>query len=312
MAHFTWISVFLVLVLLVAASSGAGGAIIMLGLAGLVVGVIALAKGSVRWLGVTSRRAGVAIVGASTAALIIGAALAPPTKLAEGTSDDVIATTPSRSPAPTTATPTPTVTRSAEPVEPTQPDGVPAGAQSARVVEIVDGDTLVLAALATGSVLATTEPVRVRLLEIDAPGRGAPFADESSRLLASIAAPGWTVWVLRDQDPVDRYGRELLYVWTDDGAFVNREMVAAGLATALLYEPNDLYIDEMRSSEQEARSGELGLWEEPDPLPPENPEPQGPAEPPDPDDEPRGDGCDPAYPGVCIPPYPPDLDCAHV
>lgn len=225
-------SVFLVLVLLVAASSGASSAIVMLGLTGLAVGTIALTKGSLRWLGLPSRRAGVGLVGASTAVLIIGAALAPATEPVEGTPDDVIATTPSRSPTPTAATPTPTVTPTAEPIEPTQPDGVPTGAQSARVMEIVDGYTLVLAALATGSVLATTEPVRVRLLEIDAPERGAPFAAESSRLLASIAAPGSTVWVLRDQDPIDRYGRELLYLWTDDSTFVNREMVAAGMATA--------------------------------------------------------------------------------
>ncbi len=27
---------------------------------------------------------------------------------------------------------------------------------------------------------------------------------------------------------------------------------------------------------------------------------------------PGGGGCDPSYPGVCIPPAPPDLDCGQI
>jgi micrococcal nuclease len=179
--------------------------------------------------------------------------------------------------------------------------------------------------LAAGSVLASTEPVRVRLLQIDTPEQGAQLSAEATAALTALAAPGTNVWALGDQEPRDRYGRELLYLWTGDGSFVNEEMVLSGMATAVLYEPNDRFIDQMRAAEGRARAGGLGLWAAPPPrlTPPPAPSPPPSTEPraepePEPDaqplvEEPRaGSDCDPSYPGVCIPPYPPDLDCGEI
>lgn len=132
------------------------------------------------------------------------------------------------------------------------------------MVEVIDGDTITVTALAAGPVLASTGPVRVRLLEIDAPERGVPYATESAALLASVAGPGSRVWVLPDRDPLDRDGRQLLYVWTDAGVFVNRELVLAGLATAVLYEPNERYIESMRAAELEAPGGPVATLRTPD------------------------------------------------
>jgi micrococcal nuclease len=200
---------------------------------------------------------------------------------------------------------------------------VPSGAQEARVVDVADGDTLTIAAVATGAVLSTTEPVRVRLLQIDTPEQGEPLSDEATAELVALTGPGTTVWALRDQDSRDRYGRELLYLWSGDGTFVNEQMVLSGLATAVLVEPNDRYIDRMRAAEERARSAGLGLWAPPPPPPPPSPPPPPPA-PPVPETAPEaapqplvpapggGGDCDPSYPGVCIPPYPPDLDCGEI
>jgi micrococcal nuclease len=143
---------------------------------------------------------------------------------------------PGRPPPTPTATPSSTPTPTPAPT-PDVPPGVPAGAQVARVVDVPDGDTLTIAAAATGAVLSTTDPVRVRLLQIDTPEQGEPLSDEATAGLVALAGPGTTVWALRDQDPRDQYGRELLYLWTGDGTFVNEEMVLSGLATAVLYEP---------------------------------------------------------------------------
>ena len=228
--------------------------------------------------------------------------------------------TPDR-PSPTpTATPTsstPTVTPTPTPAPtPDVPPGVPAGAQVARVVDVADGDTLTIAAAATGAVLSTSDPVRVRLLQIDTPEQGEPLSDEATAGLVALAGPGTTVWALRDQDPRDQYGRELLYLWTGDGTFVNEEMVLSGLATAVLYEPNDRYIDQMRAAQDRARSAGLGLWAPPPPPPPEpaaDPEPAPRTAPQPLVQAPQGGGhCDPSYPGVCIPPHPPDLDCDEI
>ena len=220
-------------------------------------------------------------------------------------------------PASVTQAPTPTPGPPAPSTAPAPPS-VPADAQQARVVDVVDGDTLTLAALAAGSVLSATDPVRVRLLQIDTPERGAPLADEATAMLGTMAGPGAVLWALRDREPHDRYGRELLYLWTEDGTFVNEAMVRSGLATAVLYEPNDRFIDVMRAAEAEARTAGVGLWSvgepaaAPAPAPEPEPVPPPPAAPRPLVEAPQAGACEPAYPGICIPPSPPDLDCGDV
>jgi micrococcal nuclease len=160
----------------------------------------------------------------------------------------------------------------------------------------------------TGSVVVRTLPVVTATMM-------RAMSAEATAALTALAGPGSTVWALPDQNPRDQYGRELLYVWTADGTFVNEEMVRSGFATVVLYEPNHRYIDRMRAAEERARSAGLGLWAPPPPPPPPPPDPEpAPEAAPQPLVEaPRdGGGCDPSYPGVCIPPYPPDLDCGEV
>lgn len=146
------------------------------------------------------------------------------------------------------------------------PDTVPAAAvpedaEPARVVSHVDGDTVRL----TGSGLLEGE-TSVRLLEIDTPEHprdGEPaecFADEASAALRDRLPVGARVWVRPDHDLYDPYGRMLLYLWDEDGEFVNLELVRQGFARAVLFEPNDMYIVRMREAESEARAGDRGMW----------------------------------------------------
>ena len=149
---------------------------------------------------------------------------------------------------------------------------VPEGAEPARVVSHVDGDTIRL----TGSGVHGSDPLdgadvldgetSVRLLEIDTPELatdGAPaecFAEEASRALRDLLPVGATVWVEPDRDLLDPYGRTLLYLWTERGDFVNLELVRQGYARSVLFEPNDAYIHQMREAESEARADLRGMW----------------------------------------------------
>lgn len=173
--------------------------------------------------------------------------------------------------APTSAVPPPPPASTAPTTAPTTaevaaPGGVPADTQEAQVQRIVDGDTLELAAVNTGAVLTSTDPVKVRLLEIDTPETKHPsepeqcYGQEATARLTELTPPGSTVWVQRDQELHDRYERHLLYLWNDDGDFVNLEMVQDGYAQARLYQPNDLYWEEISVAEQTARSTDAGLW----------------------------------------------------
>jgi len=123
------------------------------------------------------------------------------------------------------------------------------------VVSITDGDTLRLDL--EGSEL------RVRLTGIDTPEVYPDiecYGPEAEQLLADLAPVGSTLSVEYDREARDPFDRELLYLYTADGTFVNLELVARGAAEAVLFEPNDRYWNELREAEAAAQDARLGLW----------------------------------------------------
>ncbi len=108
---------------------------------------------------------------------------------------------------------------------------------------------------------------RVRLIGIDTPetvARDTPiqcFGAEASAALEGLLPVGSTVRIERDDEPRDRFGRLLLYLYrADDGLFVNRWMVENGFASAVSYRPNTTFETEFASVEAEAQAAGRGLW----------------------------------------------------
>lgn len=99
---------------------------------------------------------------------------------------------------------------------------------------MIDGDTVVVRALAAAAPLSSTAAVTVRLLEIDTPETVAPgsgvecFGPEASAYTRKLLPVGAHAFVVADQDLRDRYGRYLLYLWRADGLFVNEAIVTTG------------------------------------------------------------------------------------
>ena len=129
----------------------------------------------------------------------------------------------------------------------------------AAVVEIVDGDTIVVR---SG---ARTEAVR--LIGIDTPevahhGQGAEcYGPEAAARLAQLIPVGSTVRLARDLEARDVYDRVLAYVFTLDGDLVNVTLAAEGYATELAIAPNVSLNDAVRTAISGARAHRLGLWE---------------------------------------------------
>jgi len=202
-----------------------------------------------------------------------------------------------------------------------RPPGVPADAQEATVVRHEDGDTFT----AEGGTLPSGGATTVRVLEIDAPERGAPNAAGAEEFIRQALPLGSTIYLLGDKDDVDQFGRYLRYVWNAEGTFFNKETVRQGWAKAVLIPPNDRYISEMRAAEAEAKAARRGIWAvstttipsrvtgpaitQPRATQPRITEPPR-TEPPA--TEPDDGGCHPSYPDFCIPPPPPDLDCGDI
>jgi len=138
---------------------------------------------------------------------------------------------------------------------------VPAGAQEAVVVRVVDGDTIRLRGRGTGPVPG--EETRVRVLLVDTPevNDGVEcFGPEASARAEQLLPRGAVVRVEADRDPQDRFGRLLLHVWTADGVNVGESLVADGYATVLQIDPNRRYVEVFEQREAEARQAGRGLW----------------------------------------------------
>jgi micrococcal nuclease len=130
---------------------------------------------------------------------------------------------------------------------------------TARLVRVVDGDTLVVA-------FGTAEE-RIRLIGIDTPETKKPdtpvecFGTEASAHLHDLLPEGEALRLERDVEERDRYGRLLAYVYrAGDGLFVNEALVAHGYAAALTIPPNVAHRDEFTDAARRARLAGAGLW----------------------------------------------------
>lgn len=149
---------------------------------------------------------------------------------------------------------------------PTDASGVPPRPETAVAVTVDyvhDGDTLFVYPEQSTAVLGSTEKTKVRLLGIDTPEVGEDaecFGAEATDALRALLPEGSTAWALTDTNPTDKYGRSLLLMWTDDGRFVNNELLLGGSATVLQIDPNRAHTELFRQSEAAASAAGAGLW----------------------------------------------------
>ncbi len=116
-----------------------------------------------------------------------------------------------------------------------------------RVTEVTDGDSI------------KVDGRSIRLIGVNAPEFGRPNAGPSRDALLQLLEGG-SVRLEHDIEVRDQFGRELAYVFLDDGRHVNVEMLRAGFAQAYTIPPNLAHNDELRNAEREARDAGRGLW----------------------------------------------------
>jgi micrococcal nuclease len=152
-------------------------------------------------------------------------------------------------------------TDAASPAAKTASPSEPSG-ERAKVFRIVDGDTLVLSAIGVGAVDSRTGGRKARLIGVDTPEvyGGAECMGREASAFARRELDGKEVLVAFDVDPVDRYGRALVYVWSADGAFFNERIVAEGFASPMTVPPNVRYAELFVRAARDARAHDRGLW----------------------------------------------------
>jgi micrococcal nuclease len=139
----------------------------------------------------------------------------------------------------------------------------PADAFALIVTYVFDGDTIEARIARPNDIVPTTDPVRVRLIGVDTP-EDTPtpecWADQARTHLRTLLPAGASVWASPDEERRDRYDRVLLYLWTDDGRFVNHELVAAGDGEAIAVGRNDAHFALLTAAENAARAASAGHW----------------------------------------------------
>ena len=134
--------------------------------------------------------------------------------------------------------------------------------EAARVVRVVDGDTLV-ARLDGGD-------VRVRLLGVDAPESVTPerpvqcFGPQAGARLRTLLPEGARVSIATDpsQGREDRFGRLLGEVTPAGRALtVNEALIAGGYARVFRGDGRARLLPRLAAAERSARRARLGLWE---------------------------------------------------
>jgi endonuclease YncB( thermonuclease family) len=138
-----------------------------------------------------------------------------------------------------------------------------------KVVAVTDGDTI--------KVLDSSNVQhKVRLTGIDAPEKAQPFGNASRNHLASLVA-GKEVRV--ESSKTDRYGRVLGKIWVQPGDCpgcgksldANHAQILSGMAWWYQQYAKDQPTEDReryKSAVSEAKENKLGLWSEPNAIPP--------------------------------------------
>ena len=129
-------------------------------------------------------------------------------------------------------------------------------AETERVVEIVDGDTLILA----GGRQVRLVGIQAPKLPLGRPGFTAwPLAAEAKAALAELTL-GREVTLAYGGRRVDRHGRALAHLIAGAGTWVQGELISRGMARVYSFADNRALIPEMLTRERAARAARRGIW----------------------------------------------------
>lgn len=128
------------------------------------------------------------------------------------------------------------------------------------VVRVVDGDTII--------VLKDEINTKVRLIGIDTPesvatGKNADKNCEEGKVASDYVKnllSGSKVALEYDIEPQDKYGRDLCYVYLEDGTMLNKMLLEIGYARIMKIEPNVKYSSEFNEISLKAQKDKKGFY----------------------------------------------------
>ena len=129
-----------------------------------------------------------------------------------------------------------------------------------NVVRVVDGDTIIIN--------KDGAETKVRLIGVDTPesvatGNNAYKNCEEGKIASEFTKSllnGVSVSLEYDVSPQDKYGRDLCYVYLEDGKMLNELLLEKGYARLMTVPPNVKYVDEFTKIQKTAQEMSEGFW----------------------------------------------------
>ena len=129
----------------------------------------------------------------------------------------------------------------------------------AKVVGVPDGATLILS---SGEKVRLSGIQAPKLYAPDEAGMNWPLAEDARDRLDALAA-GQAIALSAGKAVRDRHGRLIGQTYLADGTWLQREMIADGLARAYSFADNRDCAAELLAAERQARADRLGIWNDP-------------------------------------------------
>ncbi len=141
-------------------------------------------------------------------------------------------------------------------VQQTESGGRPGQVYLARVLRVVDGDTI---KVQIGDRRETVRYIGVDTPETVKPGSGVQCYGKQASGFNRKLVDARNVKLTLDRDPRDRYGRLLAYV-SVDGKAINEALLQGGFARTIEIPPNVARAARFRRFEARAQADGRGLW----------------------------------------------------
>ncbi len=128
--------------------------------------------------------------------------------------------------------------------------------ETATLVKVIDGDTI-------DAQLDDGTRERIRLIGIDTPERGESCYAEATARLRDLLADSKNIHLIKDRSNRDKYDRLVRYLCSEEGIFIEAQLVAEGLAVPYRYYPDTSQADYLQSLGSEASDQHRGcLYQE--------------------------------------------------
>ncbi|REC47310.1 thermonuclease family protein [Chryseobacterium pennipullorum] len=118
-----------------------------------------------------------------------------------------------------------------------------------KIIKISDGDTVTI-------LLKGNRQKKLRLAEVDCPENGQAFG-KNAKQFTSAQVFGKTVHFIETK--TDRYGRSVAKVYYDNGKYLSKELIRAGMGWWYFSYSKDVSLGKLQKA---AQSKKIGLWQD--------------------------------------------------